>query len=918
MQIPPNDARLSADLVDLLAGSQAPRQYAQATTTAPGYAIGKIEKVVGVVNVVRNGVSVALHVGDAVHKSDVIQTGSDSSCGIGFPDGTALNLVANTRMALNDYSYDPNGTSNSALFSLVEGTFAFVAGKVAHSGDMKIATPVATMGIRGTAGWSGHQLPLISSTLGDVYGFALAHDPGVDTFGRYMLLKHDLSGNPILDPNGNLIVLKTVVSPDILALCSTDSCAHLPMTSGLTAFGQGIMQGAYDASNATNQGANPGGHGSGDQPFTPQFQENGNGDRIEFINFTVTNGISNQPAATTAFTTPPPAPAQATIAIGTIETNDTFIATNDIINGIDAAAGVVISGTALGSNIIGQPVTVDILNGANIVVESFTTTVRSNGTWSVDVTQAQAQALADGGYTVTATISTGAGTSATASQTVTVDETPATITIGTIETNSIINKDDAASGVTIGGTVSDPLVNGSSDIVGQTVLVTVNGKTYSGTVQPNDTWSVNIGASDALALNDGVYTVAANVSDKSGNPATVATQTLTVDTVTPTVSVTTGSADVNLAHNTATISFIFSEAPGSSFALADTTASGGVLSNLVEVDGTHYTAIFTANANTNTNDAVVSVIPGSWTENNGNPGSGGSTGTFDVDTVAPKVAFTSAHENGESWTFTGTDSDFGGPGVRSVQIFEGSTSGTFVGSAQLNENGTWSLTTAPLDDGFLTFVSEVTDQAGDTATASVIVDDRIPAGVAGNPINLALTDPSSGQATSPITLTFTGVPADWSLNEGTNLGNGAWTVETRDLSALTVTTAATYTGAMVFNVTETWANADGSIGTAIIADNVEAYAQGMPIFALSGNDTLTGASGNNEFVFAQPIGQDTIYNFNVATDKIDLLGFANITSFGNIQAALTGDASGNAVITLGAGETITLEGVHAASLTANA
>src|ERR1700675_1706373 len=47
----PHGALLWADLVDLLAGSQAPGQYAQATTTAPGYAIGKIEKVVGVVNV---------------------------------------------------------------------------------------------------------------------------------------------------------------------------------------------------------------------------------------------------------------------------------------------------------------------------------------------------------------------------------------------------------------------------------------------------------------------------------------------------------------------------------------------------------------------------------------------------------------------------------------------------------------------------------------------------------------------------------------------------------------------------------------------------------------------------------------------------------------------------------------------------
>ena len=115
----PNGASLSADLVELLAGSPTPGQYAQTQPATHADAIGKVEKVFGIAIVFRNGVSVALHVGDPVYKSDVIQTGDNSSVGIGFPDGTALNLVANTRMALNEYSYDPNSTSNAALFSLV-------------------------------------------------------------------------------------------------------------------------------------------------------------------------------------------------------------------------------------------------------------------------------------------------------------------------------------------------------------------------------------------------------------------------------------------------------------------------------------------------------------------------------------------------------------------------------------------------------------------------------------------------------------------------------------------------------------------------------------------------------------------------------------------------------------------------------
>jgi len=101
--------------------------------------------------------------------------------------------------------------------------------------------------------------------------------------------------------------------------------------------------------------------------------------------------------------------------------------------------------------------------------------------------------------------------------------------------------------------------------------------------------------------------------------------------VTPTVTVTTSNYDVNVANNTATVTFSFSEAP-TSFVLADTTATGGTLSNLVKVDATHYTATFTAAANTLINNASVSVTGDSWSENNGNPGAGGATANFTVDT----------------------------------------------------------------------------------------------------------------------------------------------------------------------------------------------------------------------------------------------------------------------------------------------
>jgi FecR protein len=192
--IAPNGAHLSGDTVGLLAGSPTPGQYAQAGTALPPEAIGKVQKVVGQVTLVHSGVSGPLHVGDAVYKTDVVETGPNSSCGIAFPDGTALDLVAGTRMALNDFSFDANNAgSNNALFTLVEGTFAFVAGQVAHTGNgMRITTPVATMGIRGTVGLFRSEPTVINANLGHVWSVFLHEDlDGSHHLGRIALIDQD-------------------------------------------------------------------------------------------------------------------------------------------------------------------------------------------------------------------------------------------------------------------------------------------------------------------------------------------------------------------------------------------------------------------------------------------------------------------------------------------------------------------------------------------------------------------------------------------------------------------------------------------------------------------------------------------------------------------------------------------------------
>jgi hypothetical protein len=122
--------------------------------------IGKVVTVTGSVTVEHvNGVVVQANlpsrtgdtkVGDLVYQGDVVRTGVDGRVSLSFADGTSFNLSNNANMALDEFVYDPNGKSNSTLLNLTKGTFTFVAGNIAKTGNMTIDTPVATMGIRGT------------------------------------------------------------------------------------------------------------------------------------------------------------------------------------------------------------------------------------------------------------------------------------------------------------------------------------------------------------------------------------------------------------------------------------------------------------------------------------------------------------------------------------------------------------------------------------------------------------------------------------------------------------------------------------------------------------------------------------------------------------------------------------------------
>jgi hypothetical protein len=165
------------------------------------------------------------------------------------------------------------------------------------------------------------------------------------------------------------------------------------------------------------------------------------------------------------------------------------VAAENIINVARANAGVEITGTTSGVE-DGRIVTITLADPSNHVVYSGTATV-TNGTWSINLDPAEAKALADGIYTLTADTTNAAGSQAEASRAIRVDETPPTIAIHTIVGNNVVNVNAASTGFAITGTSTDAengqpvtvkIVDGSGHVV-DTFTTTLTNNSWSVTRQ---------------------------------------------------------------------------------------------------------------------------------------------------------------------------------------------------------------------------------------------------------------------------------------------------------------------------------------------------------------------------------------------------------------------------------------------------
>lgn len=128
-------------------------QYAQAGPAVAANPIGQVQVTSGEVSVRRtDGTRASLREGDPIFQGDVVETASDATVNLIFVDDTTFTLGGDARLSIDEMVYNPATASGTSSLSILKGAFVFVSGQIAHHDytQMKINTPVATIGIRGT------------------------------------------------------------------------------------------------------------------------------------------------------------------------------------------------------------------------------------------------------------------------------------------------------------------------------------------------------------------------------------------------------------------------------------------------------------------------------------------------------------------------------------------------------------------------------------------------------------------------------------------------------------------------------------------------------------------------------------------------------------------------------------------------
>ncbi|HDI6291889.1 TPA: Ig-like domain-containing protein [Escherichia coli] len=528
-----------------------------------------------------------------------------------------------------------------------------------------------------------------------------------------------------------------------------------------------------------------------------------------------------------------------TVDLAAVAISINTVSGDDVINAAEKSADLTLSGSTSGVE-VGQTVTVTFGG------KTYTATVAGDGSWTTSVPAADLAALRDGDATVQASVSTINGNTASATHAYSVDATAPTLAINTIATDDILNAAEAGNPLTISGS--------STAEAGQTVTVTLNGVTYTGTVQADGSWSVSVPTADLSNLTASQYTVSASVSDKAGNPAS-ANHGLAVDLTVPVLTINTVSGDdiINATEH------------GQALVISGS-STGGEAGDVITVtlNSKTYTTTLDASGNWSVGVPLSDVtalgsgpqtITATITDIAGN--SDDASRTVTVNLTAPTIGINTiatddvinATEKGADLQITGTSNQPVGTTITVTLNGQNYTATT-------DSSGNWSATVpasavSTLGETNYTVTANVTDSAGNSNSAShnVLVNSALPAVT----INAVATDDIinaaeagnaqtiSGQVTGAAAGDTVTVTLGGNTYTATVQANLSWSVSVpaADIQALG-------NGDLTINASVT--NVVGNTGSGSRDITIDANLPGLRVDTVAGDDVINSIEHNQALV----------------------------------------------------------------------
>ncbi|WP_213706422.1 Ig-like domain-containing protein, partial [Citrobacter freundii] len=328
------------------------------------------------------------------------------------------------------------------------------------------------------------------------------------------------------------------------------------------------------------------------------------------LNAAATNAVGNSVSNTANLLVDTALP---TVTINTV-------AGDNVINAAEVAAGQTLSGTVAHAE-AGNTVTVTI--GGN----TYTATVQSDLSWSVNVPSDVLTALGNGSLSVTATVTNGHGNTGSGERDVTIDANLPGLRVDTVAGDDVVNSIEHNQNLIVTGS-SDGLTPGTA------LTVNVNGKDYSATVLADGTWSAAVPAADVGAWPEGTVKISVTGDSAAGNPITIS-HDVTVDLASVAISINAIATDdvINAAEKG--VDLVLSGATTNVEAGQTVTVSlnGKIYTTTVDDSGNWTATVPSADlAGIKDGDASVQV---SVTNVNGNSASAGRE--YSVDATAPSV-----------------------------------------------------------------------------------------------------------------------------------------------------------------------------------------------------------------------------------------------------------------------------------------